>query len=404
MPTVRPTRLVDTIGMLKERKSPKLLWLKAISIWFRKKTIGSIWAHAVFQKPLKTSYDVRFSGHLLPEWKRQVPYQLDIQSVEWAQQSEKGPWPQDWVLWWIRFNLVPDYQFMIFSFAFSNFETQGDLIKPRNVHECTKWWWEPWRRTTGSIDMSPFWPLTFVKFIVVFWKVFVPDYFIYCVKKRCWFERVFVQCYCFSSSSKDNTFPFPWTSSSSSSRSLSNSGCHHGQKRNHPSAIEQRGPEHRRRVEHRVDSDTMSPRMKTLSSQCQALGCISLKLCDLNALAGAVLLHAIQTLESLFRQQEPLIFKVGFSHDPIWRWSNDVYGYKNSKEKWSHMIILYYAKEPYSPAMLEAALIEKYKSTFLALSPNPPIKIFCRSTLFCFSRKLWGCIWPIVSVFHPKFD
>ena len=68
MPTVRPTRLVDTIGMLKERKSPKLLWLKAISIWFRKKkTIGSIWAHAVFQKPLKTSYDVRFSGQLLPE-------------------------------------------------------------------------------------------------------------------------------------------------------------------------------------------------------------------------------------------------------------------------------------------------------------------------------------------------
>lgn len=157
-------------------------------------------------------------------------------------------------------------------------------------------------------------------------------------------------------------------------------------------------------MEHRVDSDTMSPRMKTLSSQCQALGCISLKLCDLNALAGAVLLHAIQTLESLFRQQEPLIFKVGFSHDPIWRWSNDVYGYKNSKEKWSHMIILYYAKEPYSPAMLEAALIEKYKSTFLALSPNPPIKIFCRSPLFCFSRKLWGCLWPIVSVFHPNFD
>ena len=185
MPTVRPTRLVDTIGMLKERKSPKLLWLKAISIWFRKKkTIGSIWAHAVFQKPLKTSYDVRFSGQLLPEWKRQVPYQLDIQSVEWAQQSEKGPWPQDWVLWWIRFNLVPDYQFMIFSFSFSNFETQGDLIKPRNVHECTKWWWEPWRRTTGSIDMSPFWPLTSVKFFVFFWKVFVPDYFIYCGKKN----------------------------------------------------------------------------------------------------------------------------------------------------------------------------------------------------------------------------
>lgn len=109
--------------------------------------------------------------------------------------------------------------------------------------------------------------------------------------------------------------------------------------------------------------DTYSPRLKTLSDECQTLGCISLRLCDLNAVAGAVLRHAIQVLERLFQQQEPLIFKIGFTHNPIWRWSNASYGYGVAREKWSHMIILYYSKEPYSPAMLEAALIEKYQST-----------------------------------------
>ena len=45
---------------------------------------------------------------------------------------------------------------------------------------------------------------------------------------------------------------------------------------------------------------------------------------------------------------------------PVWRWSNSIYGYCNSKDKWAEMIIMYYSREPYSAAMLEAALIEKY--------------------------------------------
>lgn len=48
------------------------------------------------------------------------------------------------------------------------------------------------------------------------------------------------------------------------------------------------------------------------------------------------------------------------SHNPVWRWSNSIYGYCNSKDKWAEMIIMYYSREPYSAAMLEAALIEKY--------------------------------------------
>lgn len=66
---------------------------------------------------------------------------------------------------------------------------------------------------------------------------------------------------------------------------------------------------------------------------------------------------------SLFRREEPLIFKVGFTHNPIWRWENEIYGYAFDKmNRWTNMLIIHYCREPYTPAMLEAALIEKYKS------------------------------------------
>ena len=55
------------------------------------------------------------------------------------------------------------------------------------------------------------------------------------------------------------------------------------------------------------------------------------------------------------------MFKVGFTHSPLWRWGNAMYGYGKSKEKWSEMVVIYLAPESNSPAMLEAALIEKYK-------------------------------------------
>ncbi|CAK9117801.1 unnamed protein product [Durusdinium trenchii] len=43
-------------------------------------------------------------------------------------------------------------------------------------------------------------------------------------------------------------------------------------------------------------------------------------------------------------------------------WENPVYGYSFARDKWSNMYVVYIADEAYSPAMLEAALIEKYQS------------------------------------------
>ena len=103
-----------------------------------------------------------------------------------------------------------------------------------------------------------------------------------------------------------------------------------------------------------------SPRLATLTSKCQTLDWIRFNLCDLKATAGAILRHAIAVIQSLFLAEEPLIFKIGFTHNPIWRWTNDVYGYCKARERWHAMIVLHYSREPYTAAMLEAALIEKF--------------------------------------------
>ena len=90
---------------------------------------------------------------------------------------------------------------------------------------------------------------------------------------------------------------------------------------------------------------------------------IAFNLPKLNALHGQVLQHAIKVIEGLCAKWDPMIWKVGFTHNPNFRWNNEKYGYKWGIEKWSKMIVLYVSVEPYSPSMLEAALIEKFNGT-----------------------------------------
>ena len=35
---------------------------------------------------------------------------------------------------------------------------------------------------------------------------------------------------------------------------------------------------------------------------------------------------------------------MGFSHDPAWRWGNEMYGYAHAKDRWTNMEVLYIAK------------------------------------------------------------
>lgn len=98
-----------------------------------------------------------------------------------------------------------------------------------------------------------------------------------------------------------------------------------------------------------------------------AIGCIDFRLPRINATAGKILQHSIQTISGLFERNDPMIFKIGFSHDPLWRWSNPLYGYSSAREKWSNMVVLLIADESFTPAMLEAALVEKFSGLLLSI-------------------------------------
>ena len=83
--------------------------------------------------------------------------------------------------------------------------------------------------------------------------------------------------------------------------------------------------------------------------------------------AGVALRHAVAVVDRLFQLHYPMTFKLGYTHSPSWRWSNPIYGYSMSIEKWEQMVVLYSSFEPYGAAMLEAALIEKYHRDLEAL-------------------------------------
>ena len=109
------------------------------------------------------------------------------------------------------------------------------------------------------------------------------------------------------------------------------------------------------------------PTLTGILLKCEAEKCISFQLPAVQALAGSVVRHSSSVLENLFGKWSPLIFKIGFTHDPIWRWSNTKYGYRWEAAKWDHMIIFYLANEPFGPSMLEAALIDKFRSNFVSI-------------------------------------
>ena len=153
--------------------------------------------------------------------------------------------------------------------------------------------------------------------------------------------------------SKDSDLPYPWT-------------------RPEPCPLHQEFPEQSGgSIPLTTGSQTFedfqtAPDLSDIQQQSETLGWLSFRLPSCGANAGKILQHSIGVLEALFRKQKPLIFKIGYTKDPCWRWSNTKYGYSIDRAKWSHMIILYASREPFGPAMLEASLIELYKRFLVA--------------------------------------
>ncbi|CAE7497736.1 unnamed protein product, partial [Symbiodinium necroappetens] len=115
-----------------------------------------------------------------------------------------------------------------------------------------------------------------------------------------------------------------------------------------------------------------SPGLCEMYNQCTALGCISFNVPSPNAIAGKVLQHCVKEIDITIATKKPLIFKVGFTHNPVWRWSNDLYGYNRARDGWTDMTVMYISDEHFGPAMLEAALIDKYNGHLQIGDPYGP--------------------------------
>lgn len=104
-------------------------------------------------------------------------------------------------------------------------------------------------------------------------------------------------------------------------------------------------------------------RLRGLQHEASHVGAISFRLPKLGASAGLALDHATKVLESIFAKHEPLIFKIGFTHCPTWRWCNQIYGYQHAMDRWAEMCVFFADDNPHGPSMMEAAMIQRFQGT-----------------------------------------
>ena len=84
-------------------------------------------------------------------------------------------------------------------------------------------------------------------------------------------------------------------------------------------------------------------------------------------LPGKVLKHIYGVLDQCIEKKWPMIYKLGATHNPPFRYSNNLYGYEHEKVKWDGMTVCFCSAEPTAIAFAEAAAIQKYKG------PSPAI-------------------------------
>ena len=77
--------------------------------------------------------------------------------------------------------------------------------------------------------------------------------------------------------------------------------------------------------------------------------------------AGGILSHAVACMETLHAKFYPFIFKIGITQNAANRWDSPRFGYKFERDKWESMLVIFLGPEQFTPAMLEAALIDKYR-------------------------------------------
>ena len=164
-----------------------------------------------------------------------------------------------------------------------------------------------------------------------------------------------------SSVAKVSQGPFPWPEPGSIGPASALQGNCSDRSWSEGSSPGSRTPRRGPALDH-ISSDTLeNQEIMTLLREIDEHADIHWRLPGRVSTAGAILNHAYRSVNTLLNQHKPMSFKVGFTHKAVWRWESSLYGYKRDKAaKWKAMEVLYISEEPCGPAMLEAALIEKY--------------------------------------------
>ena len=123
-----------------------------------------------------------------------------------------------------------------------------------------------------------------------------------------------------------------------------------------------------------VDLNGM-PWYSQLVIPCQPLGCIDFDVPKSESTAGSVLKHSQRVVDSLLGHHWPCTYKIGWTHSPAWRWSNDIYGYHRDRDRWQKMIVFYVSEEPAGPAMLEAALVDQHRGDSPSLQDETSVGV-----------------------------
>ena len=86
------------------------------------------------------------------------------------------------------------------------------------------------------------------------------------------------------------------------------------------------------------------------------------------SLPGKILKHIYGVLDRYINKFWPMIYKIGATHSPVFRYSNQLYGYKWERVRWDGMMVCFCSAESTAVAFAEAAAIQRHKGSWSQLS------------------------------------
>ena len=87
---------------------------------------------------------------------------------------------------------------------------------------------------------------------------------------------------------------------------------------------------------------------------------LSFRLAPISSTSGQVLQHCRRIIESFCERLKPCTFKVGFTHDPGFRFYNHTFGYVRDRDGWQGMMVIFCSHDPVVTSYVEAAMIQVF--------------------------------------------